>query len=178
MYNTSFHKNDLNKVSFLVTGGAGFIGSNIVEYLLKYKAKHVRVIDNFITGHHKNIEPFYNNAAFKLIEGDICEINDCNKACENIDYILHQAALGSVPRSMENPAKTNSINIDGFLNILIAAKDKKVKRIVYASSSSVYGDDSTLPKVENKIGNLYTGYSQRKTPGREDYCRWAGQIIR
>lgn len=162
MYNKHFHTADLNQYSFLVTGGAGFIGSNIVEYLLKYNAKKVRVLDNFSTGFHENIDGFKSNPAFELIEGDIRNLEDCKNAVQGIDYITHQAALGSVPRSINDPITTNEVNIDGFLNMLVAARDANVKRFIYAASSSTYGDHPGLPKVEDKIGNPLSPYAITK----------------
>ena len=141
----------------LVTGGAGFIGSNIVEYLLN-KNNKVTCLDNFITGKKENVEGFLSSSNFKIIEGDITNLEDCFKACQNIDIILHQAALGSVPRSIQNPLKTNNININGFINILWAAKQENISRIVYAASSSTYGDSKKLPKIENEILILLPKY--------------------
>lgn len=163
MYQTKYHSEDLSNYSFLVTGGAGFIGSNIVEYLLKYNAKKVRVLDNFSTGFHKNTDLFKDNPAFELMEGDICDIDTCKKAVEGMDYVSHQAALGSVPRSINDPANTNASNIDGFLNMLIAVKDApQVKRMVFAASSSTYGDAEGLPKVEGNEGNPLSPYAVTK----------------
>jgi UDP-N-acetylglucosamine 4-epimerase len=162
MYDTIHHKGDLSQHSFLITGGAGFIGSNIVEYLLKYGAGKVRVLDNFSTGSHGNIEQFKTNPAFELIEGDIRDIAACNKAVAGIDFVSHQAALGSVPRSINDPLTTNEVNISGFLNMLVAARDAKVKRFVYAASSSTYGDHPALPKVEENIGNPLSPYAVTK----------------
>jgi UDP-N-acetylglucosamine/UDP-N-acetylgalactosamine 4-epimerase len=162
MYDTAYHDKDLSKHSFLVTGGAGFIGSHIVEYLLKYGAAKVRVLDNFITGSQKNVDLFLSNPAYEFIEGDLRDIDTCQRACAGIDYVSHQAALGSVPRSIQDPAATNAINVSGFLNMIIAAKDNKVKQFVYASSSSVYGDEPTLPKVEERIGNALSPYAVSK----------------
>lgn len=162
MYDIKYHDKDLSQYSFLVTGGAGFIGSNIVEYLLKYGAKKVRVLDNLATGKQTNADLFKSNPAFEFINGDIRDLNICRKACEGIDYVSHQAALGSVPRSIKEPENTNSVNVDGFVNMLIAAKDSGVKRFVYASSSSVYGDEKSLPKVEEKIGNPLSPYAVSK----------------
>jgi len=141
--------------SFLVTGGAGFIGSNLVEKILDIGYK-VRVLDNFSTGKKRNIKEFLDNSNFELIEGDIRDITTCQQACDGVDYILHQAALCSVPRSIKNPGTTNDINITGTLNMLIAARDNEVKKFVYASSSSVYGDEPNLPKIEDKkVNELY-----------------------
>ena len=130
----------ISENNFLVTGGAGFIGSHIVEFLLNNKAKKVRVLDSLITGDINNIKPFLSFPNFEFMQGDITKPADCEKACIGVDYISHQAALGSVPRSIENPLATHEANATGFLNILVAAKNNWVKRVVYASSSSVYGD--------------------------------------
>lgn len=162
MYNTPFHKTDISKLSFLITGGCGFIGSNIVEYLLKYHAGKVVVLDNVSTGFKKNIEPFLSNSNFSFIEGDITDFQTCKKACEGIEYVTHQAALGSVPRSVKDPIATHAVNATGFLNMLVAAKDAKVKRVVYASSSSVYGDHPVLPKKEDETGNPLSPYAVTK----------------
>jgi UDP-N-acetylglucosamine 4-epimerase len=162
MYNTPYHTNDLSQYSFLVTGGAGFIGSNIVEYLLKFGAKKVRVLDNFSTGSNGNIKAFIGNRAFEIIEGDIRDVEICRMAVEGIDYVSHQAALGSVPRSINDPLTTNEVNISGFLNMLVAAKDAGVKKMVYAASSSTYGDHPGLPKLEDKIGNPLSPYAITK----------------
>jgi UDP-N-acetylglucosamine 4-epimerase len=162
MYNTPYHIEDISQDSFLITGGAGFIGSNIVEYLLKYGAKKVRILDNFSTGSHENINQFKNNPAFELIEGDIRDLSTCHKAVEGIDYVAHQAALGSVPRSINDPITTNEVNISGFLNMLVAARDANTKRFIYAASSSTYGDHPGLPKVEDKIGNPLSPYAVTK----------------
>ena len=162
MYNTPFHKTDISKLSFLITGGCGFIGSNIVEYLLKYNAGKVVVLDNVSTGFKKNIEPFLPKSNFSFIEGDITDFQTCKKACEGIDYVTHQAALGSVPRSVKDPSATHAVNATGFLNMLVAAKDAKVKRVVYASSSSVYGDHPVLPKLEDETGNPLSPYAVTK----------------
>ncbi len=162
MYEDCYHTKDLSQFSFLITGGAGFIGSNIVEYLLKYNAKKVRVLDNFSTGSKENIADYLNNPAFELLEGDIRDLHTCNKAVQDIDFISHQAALGSVPRSINDPVTTNEVNISGFLNMLVAARDVKVKRFVYAASSSTYGDHPGLPKVEDKIGNPLSPYAITK----------------
>ena len=162
MYDTPFHTLDISTKTFLVTGGAGFIGSNIVEYLFKYNAKKVVVLDNLSTGFEENIQPFISKNNFQFIKGDICNIGDCNAACTGVDYVFHQAALGSVPRSIKNPIATHNVNATGFLNVLIAARDAKVKRVVYASSSSVYGDSKILPKVENHIGKQLSPYAVSK----------------
>src|SRR5437773_321084 len=147
----------------LVTGGAGFIGSNLVESLLDHPiVQHVRVLDNFATGSKNNIEEFFSHPKFEFAEGDIRDYSFCLEACDGIDLISHQAALGSVPRSIRDPLTTNEVNITGTLNIFTAAKEKKVKRVVYASSSSVYGDHPALPKIENQIGNLLSPYAVSK----------------
>lgn len=151
----------LQNKTILVTGGAGFIGSNLCEELLSNNIKTV-CLDNFATGKRHNIEPFLKDKNFTLIEGDIRNIEDCHKACNNVDFVLHQAALGSVPRSINDPATTNDVNISGFLNMLIAARDAKVKRFVYAASSSTYGDHEALPKVEHIIGNPLSPYAITK----------------
>jgi UDP-N-acetylglucosamine/UDP-N-acetylgalactosamine 4-epimerase len=158
----AFHSGSLSNFSFLVTGGAGFIGSHITEYLLLHKAKKVVVMDNLATGLSENIKPFLDNPNFLFIEGDITNPVDCKKACEGIDYISHQAALGSVPRSIEFPLQTHNTNSTGFMNMLVAAKEAGVKRIVYASSSSVYGDSPDLPKKEEKIGSPLSPYAVTK----------------
>jgi UDP-N-acetylglucosamine 4-epimerase len=163
MYEIKYHDIDLGEYNFLITGGGGFIGSNLVEYLLRYGAKKVRVLDNFSSGFHKNIEEFKNNPAFELIEGDISNIEVCKRALEGIDYVSHQAALGSVPRSIADPITTNEVNISGFLNMLWAIKENDhVKRFVYAASSSTYGDSKELPKVEEKIGKPLSPYAVTK----------------
>ncbi|PWH86399.1 SDR family oxidoreductase [Brumimicrobium oceani] len=151
----------LKNKNILVTGGAGFIGSNLCEILLEIGAK-VTCLDNFATGHKHNIEAFLENANFTLIEGDIRDLDTCHKACENQDFVLHQAALGSVPRSINDPINTNSVNTDGFLNMLVAARDAKVDRFVYAASSSTYGDSENLPKVEDIIGKPLSPYAITK----------------
>ncbi|WP_370392217.1 SDR family oxidoreductase [uncultured Winogradskyella sp.] len=163
MYSKPYHTADLSKLAFLVTGGGGFIGSNIVEYLLKYGAKTVRVLDNFSNGYRENLTEFMDNPAFELIEGDIRDLETCKQAMAGMDYVSHQAALGSVPRSINDPATTNAVNISGFLNMMIALKDSPtVKRMVYAASSSTYGDSITLPKVEDTIGRPLSPYAVTK----------------
>ncbi|MCB0695792.1 MAG: SDR family oxidoreductase [Chitinophagaceae bacterium] len=157
-----FHTDDLGKYSFLVTGGAGFIGSNITEYLLKNGAGKVRVLDNLATGFRKNIDLFKDYGNFEFINGDIRDPETCRKACEGIDYVSHQAALGSVPRSIQDPITSNDVNVGGFVNMLTAAKDAGVKTFVYASSSSVYGDEPNLPKREEKVGNPLSPYAVTK----------------
>jgi UDP-N-acetylglucosamine 4-epimerase len=162
MYQAPYHSKDISDKSFLITGGAGFIGSNIAEYLLKYNAGKVVVFDNLSTGFEDNIKPFLNLENFQFIKADICDLKDCVRACKGIDYIFHHAALGSVPRSLLDPIATNRVNVDGFLNVLIAARNEGVKRIVYASSSSVYGDNRNLPKIEDNIGNALSPYAVSK----------------
>ncbi len=162
MYTNSFHSINISDKTFLVTGGAGFIGSNIVEYLFLHHAKKVIVLDNLSTGFIENLQPFLSRENFDFINGDICNIDDCNKACQGVDYVFHQAALGSVPRSIKNPIATHNVNATGFLNVLLAARDANVKRVVYASSSSVYGDSKILPKVEHQLGKQLSPYAVSK----------------
>lgn len=157
-----FHTNDISKFSFLVTGGAGFIGSHIVEYLVYSGAKKVRVLDNLSTGFLENIKPFLQEPNFEFLKGDIRDITTCRKAVENIDYVSHQAALGSVPRSIDDPITTNEVNISGFLNMLYASKEASVKNFVYAASSSTYGDSKVLPKKEENIGKPLSPYAVTK----------------
>ena len=163
MFKYKFHNQDLSQFKFLITGGAGFIGSNITEYLIKHKAGFVRVLDNLSTGNIQNIEKHIGHSNFEFIDGDIRDFEICKKATENIDYITHQAALGSVPRSIKDPLLTNSVNISGFLNILTAAKEEKgLKKFIYAASSSTYGDHPGLPKIEEKIGQPLSPYAITK----------------
>jgi len=163
MYTHKYHTQDLSNYSFLITGGAGFIGSNLVEYLLKHKAKKVRVLDNFSNGYRENISEFSSHPSFELLEGDIRDLSTCIEAMKDIDYVSHQAALGSVPRSINDPATTNAVNISGFLNMMIALKESKsVKRMVYAASSSTYGDSKALPKLEDNIGKPLSPYAVTK----------------
>ncbi len=145
----------------LVTGGAGFIGSNLCEALLQ-KDYEVVCLDNFATGKPENIFSFLNDKNFRLIVGDIRNLEDCKKACEGVDYVLHEAALGSVPRSVKDPITSNEVNVSGFLNMLVAARDANVKRFVYAASSSTYGDSTNLPKVEEVIGKPLSPYAITK----------------
>ena len=147
--------------TILITGGAGFIGSNLCEYFLNSGQK-VICLDNFSTGHYHNLKDFIKNPDFKLIEGDIRSIIDCNLAVSGVDYVLHQAALGSVPRSINDPITTNDVNVSGFLNMLVSARDAKVKRFIYAASSSTYGDSEGLPKVEDIIGKPLSPYAITK----------------
>jgi len=157
-----FHSEDLSEKSFLITGGAGFIGSHIVTYLLQHGAKKVRVLDNLATGFEKNLEPFSAYPAFEFLPGDIRNFATCEEACRSIDHVSHQAALGSVPRSVKDPVTSNEVNVSGFVNIITAAKDAGVKTFVYASSSSVYGDEPNLPKVETRTGNPLSPYAVTK----------------
>jgi len=145
----------------LVTGGAGFIGSNLCEALIN-EGCEVVCLDNFATGKIENILPLFSNPKFKLVVGDIRNINDCRKAVNGVDYIFHEAALESVPRSINDPITSNEVNVSGFLNMLIAARDAKVKRFIYAASSSTYGDSETLPKEEEKIGKPLSPYAITK----------------
>jgi UDP-N-acetylglucosamine 4-epimerase len=162
MSNYTFHSTNISEASFLVTGGAGFIGSHIALYLLKHGAKKVRVLDNMVNGFDKNLSILNAYPGFEFIQGDIRSYETCLLACEGIDYISHQAALGSVPRSIKEPVYFNEVNVNGFVNMLNAAVEKKVKSFVYASSSSVYGDEPSLPKIENKIGNCLSPYAATK----------------
>ena len=160
-----------NQTTWLITGVAGFIGSNLLEKLLLLNQKVIG-LDSFDTGYQKNIDEAILDANkilgedvsknFKFIKGDIKSIDDCKQACNGVDYVLHQAALGSVPRSIEDPISTNEANINGFINMLVASKESKVKRFVYAASSSSYGDNADLPKVENMIGNPLSPYAVTK----------------
>lgn len=145
----------------LVTGGAGFIGSNLCETLLGMGAK-VRCLDNFATGHKENLNKFKDNPDFELLEGDIRDIKTCKEACENVNFVLHEAALGSVPRSLKDPVTSNEVNVSGFLNMLVAAKEANVKRFIYAASSSTYGDSEKLPKIEDEIGKPLSPYAITK----------------
>ncbi len=145
----------------LITGGAGFIGSNLVDYFLE-KDHKVVVLDNLSTGFKHNISHHFNNPDFTFIKGDIRDLDTCHKAVEGCDYVLHEAALGSVPRSIKDPATTNAVNISGFLNMLMAARDEGMKRFVYAASSSTYGDSKKLPKVEDEIGRPLSPYAITK----------------
>ena len=158
-------KNNINSTltntKLLVTGGAGFIGSNLIEYFLKNN-NEVVCLDNLSTGHKKNIAPFLNDNNFQFMEGDIRDLDTCRKATNGCGYVFHHAALGSVPRSIKDPVTTNAVNIDGFLNMLIAAKDENIKRFIYAASSSTYGDSKELPKIENRIGRPLSPYAITK----------------
>jgi UDP-N-acetylglucosamine 4-epimerase len=151
----------VGKTQLLITGGAGFIGSNLCEDFLA-RGYRVRCLDNFSTGHRYNLAAFENDADFELAEGDIRNAETCRKACEGVDYVLHQAALGSVPRSINDPVTSNEVNVSGFLNMLVAARDAGVKRFIYAASSSTYGDSESLPKVEDVIGKPLSPYAITK----------------
>jgi UDP-N-acetylglucosamine 4-epimerase len=152
---------ELSNKTILVTGGAGFIGSNLCEALLE-KGNKVVCLDNFATGKRENLEQLLKDTNFILIEGDIRKLEDCLKATKNVDYVLHQAALGSVPRSIKDPITSNDVNVSGFLNMLVAARDNGVKRFVFAASSSTYGDSESLPKVEDVIGKPLSPYAITK----------------
>ena len=163
MYKTPYHTKELSNYSFLVTGGAGFIGSNLVEYLMKFGAKKVRVLDNLATGFKENLSAFVSHPAFEFMEGDIRDLATCKMAMDGIDFVSHQAALGSVPRPINDPITSNEVNVTGFLNMLVAQKESpSVKRMVYAASSSTYGDSKNLPKVEHTIGKPLSPYAVTK----------------
>ncbi len=155
------HLEHIGSSTILVTGAAGFIGSNLCEALLDIGSTVIG-LDNFATGHQKNIVAIEEHPNFTFIEGDIRNLEDCHKACKGVDFILHQAALGSVPRSINDPITSNEVNVSGFLNMLIAARDAKVKRFIYAASSSTYGDSKTLPKIEDNIGKPLSPYAITK----------------
>lgn len=158
---TDSQKDLLKSSKVLVTGGAGFIGSNLCEKLLEFGAE-VTCLDNLATGHKHNIEPFLENTKFKFIEGDIRNLETCIEATKNQDFVLHEAALGSVPRSINDPITSNDVNVSGFLNMLVASRDNGIKRFVYAASSSTYGDSENLPKVEDVIGKPLSPYAITK----------------
>ena len=163
MYEKKYHIEELSDFSFLITGGAGFIGSNIVEYLIRNNAKKVRVLDNLSNGYFSNIKKYMGLPNFEFIEGDIRDLQTCQNAIIDIDFVSHQAALGSVPRSIKDPINSNSVNIDGFLNIINAVKENgNVRRMVYAASSSTYGDSQLLPKVEGNEGKPLSPYAVTK----------------
>lgn len=149
--------------NILITGGAGFIGSNLCEHFLK-KGDNVVCLDNFATGHIENLLPLIEQypQSFRLIVGDIRNLDDCRKAVEGVDYVLHEAALGSVPRSIKDPITSNDVNVGGFVNMLVASRDAGVKRFVFAASSSTYGDSTSLPKVEDVIGRPLSPYAITK----------------
>ena len=158
---TESQKRKISKSKILVTGGAGFIGSNLSEKLIQLGAE-VTCLDNFATGHRYNLDNIIDHENFQLLEGDIRDLATCKKACENVDFVLHEAALGSVPRSLKDPVTSNEVNISGFLNMLVAAKEANVERFVYAASSSTYGDSENLPKVEDVIGKPLSPYAITK----------------
>jgi UDP-N-acetylglucosamine 4-epimerase len=162
MSKEDYHSASLSTFNFLVTGGAGFIGSNLIAYLLRHGAGKVRILDNLLTGSMDNIQEFLTLDNVEFMEGDIRDPEICAKACEGIDFVSHQAALGSVPRSIKDPLTTHAINSTGFLHMIHAAKNAGVKRFVYASSSSVYGDHQALPKVEAETGNPLSPYAVTK----------------
>jgi UDP-N-acetylglucosamine 4-epimerase len=168
-------------MNILITGGAGFIGSNLVEAFLQNSAfSKIRVLDNLSTGHKINLKDFFSNPEFEFIEGDIRDKNTCLQACEGIDCISHQAALGSVPRSIKDPLTSHDVNVNGFINILEAAKTHNIKRIVYASSSSVYGDLQESPKVETKVGKVLSPYAATKMSNElyaEAYAKNYGMML-
>jgi UDP-N-acetylglucosamine 4-epimerase len=151
----------INLPKVLVTGGAGFIGSNLCEHFLS-KGYQVVCLDNLATGHRKNLDQFFDNPRFEFIEGDIRNLEDCKKAAAGCEFVLHQAALGSVPRSINDPITSNDVNVGGFVNMLVASRDAGVKRFIYAASSSTYGDSEALPKVEDKIGKPLSPYAITK----------------
>lgn len=157
-----FHMGNISGKSFLVTGGAGFIGSHIVAYLLSNGAGKVRVLDNFATGLESNVNLFRQYPKYEFVQGDIRDKVTCEKACSGITHVSHQAALGSVPRSVKDPIASNDVNVNGFVNMISAAKGAGVRSFVYASSSSVYGDEPNLPKVEDRTGNLLSPYAVTK----------------
>lgn len=162
MPDLTLHPASLTGTRFLVTGGAGFIGANLAGYLLRHGAAQVRVLDDLSTGFRDNIREYESFPNFDFVQGDIRKPGDCMRACEGIDIVLHHAALGSVPRSINDPVSSNAVNVDGFVNMLCAAKENKIVRFIYASSSSVYGDDETMPKEEHKTGNLLSPYAVTK----------------
>lgn len=162
----NYYEKIIKDACFLVTGGAGFIGSNIVEKIL-YLGHKVKVLDNFSTGKRENIAEFLKKSNFELIEGDIRDINTCRTACKDVDYVIHQAAWGSVPRSIEMPVLYDDINVKGHLNMMQAARENNVKKFVYASSSAVYGDDPILPKQEGSEGKVISPYALTKRINEE-----------
>lgn len=163
MSQRQFHNCDLSQFSFLVTGGAGFIGSNIVSYLVKHHAGHIRILDNLSTGAYANIEEYTVLPNVEFIHGDIRDLDTCRDAVKAMDFVSHQAALGSVPRSIHDPLTSNAVNINGFLNMMMASKEEEnLKRFVYAASSSTYGDLNELPKVEGREGKPISPYAVTK----------------
>ena len=162
MSNFSFHSQSLSESDFLVTGGAGFIGSHIAEYLLKHGARKVRVLDNMVNGFERNLDILRQYPAFEFMQGDIRDADTCMRACAGMHYVSHQAALGSVPRSIKEPVYFNEVNVGGFVNMLHAAVSNGVRSFVYASSSSVYGDEPNLPKLETRVGKCLSPYAATK----------------
>ncbi len=162
MYETPFHLSSIEDQSFLITGGAGFIGSNLVQYLLQHNARKVRVLDDLSTGSYDNILAFEKQSNFEFIKGDITDLDTCCAAAEGIDLVSHQAALGSVPRSVSNPIRTAMVNAMGFVNMLEGARLAGVKRLVFASSSSIYGENKAMPKAETEIGAPISPYAASK----------------
>ena len=160
--NNTFHTKDLSQDNFLITGGGGFIGSHLAEYLLKNGAAKVRVLDNLVNGFQANLDILRQYSGFEFMEGDIRNADTCQQACKDISYVSHQAALGSVPRSIIEPVYFNEVNVGGFVNMLKAAVDNNIQQFVYASSSSVYGDEPTLPKLESRVGNCLSPYAATK----------------
>jgi UDP-N-acetylglucosamine 4-epimerase len=162
-YSKKFHTEDITSNTYLITGGAGFIGSNIVKYLIKYQARRIIVLDNLSNGSYQNIEEFNTLQNFEFIQGDIRDFDLCKNIVSKVDFVSHQAALGSVPRSIQNPIITNEVNVSGFLNVLHAVKEHpNVKRMVYAASSSTYGDSTALPKIEGNEGRPLSPYAVTK----------------
>lgn len=175
MYETVYHDKPLDGLSVLVTGGAGFIGSHLCEYLLKHGTKRVVVADNLLTGFRENVDLFLDNPRYTFLELDLSDLDACRKACEGIDVICHQAALGSVPRSIQHPDQTVRHNVNAFVNLVLAAHEKGIKRFVYASSSSVYGDEPNLPKVEERLGRPLSPYAITKL-SNELFARNFGEL--
>ena len=162
MFEKPYHAVDISKYSFLVTGGSGFIGANIVDYLMKYNAGKVRVLDNLSTGFKKNIEVYLSSPSFEFLEEDICNLDVCRKACMDIDFVIHHSAIGSIVRSIEDPIYSNNVNINGTLNMLLASKEANVKRFIYATSSSVFGNSATLPITEKETKKPISPYAITK----------------
>ncbi|HTL80255.1 MAG TPA: SDR family oxidoreductase [Bacteroidia bacterium] len=162
MSGKTWHNSEISSKRFLVTGGAGFIGSHLVDYLMTNGAKEVRVLDDVSTGFIQNIERFLDEKNFKFIRESITDLSSCKKACDGIDIVLHHAALGSVPRSIDDPISTHNVNATGFLNMLVAAKEMKMKKFIYASSSSVYGDNEDEIKTEERVGKALSPYAVTK----------------